>query len=246
MDTTFDDIRAYRDEELMSTLARLTQSDRFWQAVLSVYPNENRDSLTSRLNGLNGIEDFQVRMVFPIMHMIEQRLTSGIRAIGLDRIDEGPHVFISNHRDIILDSALLDKCLVENGRHTVEIAIGNNLLIEPWIEDLVRLNRSFIVRRGGGMREVLTNSLHLSAYIHHTVTENQHCCWIAQREGRAKDSDDRTQDSVIKMLGLAGHGDFAHHLAELHICPLAITYEYDPCDYLKARELQLKRDYPDW
>ena len=147
--------------------------------------------------------------------------------------------FVSNHRDIVLDSAFLDVKLVEAGYPTtVEIGIGDNLLIYPWIKRLVRMNKAFTVRRGLSLRETLAASQLMSRYIHFAVTQKKENIWIAQREGRAKDSNDRTQDAVLKMLAMGGD------LKDLNIVPLTISYEYDPCDYLKAQEFQQKRDNP--
>ena len=149
------------------------------------------------------------------------------------------YTFVSNHRDIVLDSAFLDVKLVEAGYPTtVEIGIGDNLLIYPWIKRLVRMNKAFTVRRGLSLRETLAASQLMSRYIHFAVTQKKENIWIAQREGRAKDSNDRTQDAVLKMLAIGGN------LKELNIVPLTISYEYDPCDYLKAQEFQQKRDNP--
>ena len=149
------------------------------------------------------------------------------------------YTFISNHRDIVLDSAFLDVLLIEAGHPTtVEIGIGDNLLIYPWIKRLVRMNKAFTVRRGLTPKEMLRSSQLMSQYIHYAVTQKKENIWIAQREGRAKDSDDRTQDAVLKMLAMGGE------LNELNIVPLTISYEYDPCDYLKAQEFQQKRDNP--
>ncbi|MDY6248586.1 MAG: acyltransferase, partial [Prevotella sp.] len=149
------------------------------------------------------------------------------------------YTFLTNHRDIVLDSAFLDVLLIDNGYPTtVEIGIGDNLLIYPWIKRLVRMNKAFIVRRGLTPRAMLESSQLMSRYIHHAVTEKRENIWLAQREGRAKDSDDRTQEAVLKMLAMGGE------LSELNIVPLTISYEYDPCDYLKAQEFQQKRDNP--
>lgn len=152
------------------------------------------------------------------------------------------YTFISNHRDIILDSAFLSILLIDNGMTTVEIAIGDNLLIYPWIHKLVRVNKSFIVKRGLNMRQKLEASALMSRYMHFAMKEKHENLWIAQRQGRAKDSNDRTQDSVLKMMAMAGEGDVTERLKELNIVPLAISYEYHPCDFLKAKELQQKRD----
>ena len=149
------------------------------------------------------------------------------------------YTFVSNHRDIVLDSAFLDILLNKHGYPTtVEIGIGDNLLIYPWIKRLVRMNKAFTVRRGLTAHEMMRSSQLMSRYIHYAVTQKHENIWIAQREGRAKDSSDQTQEAVLKMLAMGGE------LSELNIVPLTISYEYDPCDYLKAQEMQLKRDDP--
>ena len=149
------------------------------------------------------------------------------------------YTFVSNHRDIVLDSAFLDVLLVDAGHPTtVEIGIGDNLLIYPWIKRLVRMNKAFTVRRGLTAHEMMRSSQLMSRYIHYAVTQKKENIWIAQREGRAKDSSDQTQDAVLKMLAMGGD------LRELNIVPLTISYEFDPCDYLKAQEMQQKRDDP--
>ena len=155
--------------------------------------------------------------------------------------------FISNHRDIVLDSAILDVMLIDNGfRTTCEIAIGDNLLSLPWVKDLVRVNKAFIVERALSMRQMLMSSKRLSDYMHFAIKEKNENIWIAQREGRAKDSDDRTQKSILQMMAMGGEGSVIDRLKQLHLVPLSISYEYDPCDFLKAQEYQLKRDVEGW
>jgi hypothetical protein len=126
--------------------------------------------------------------------------------------------------------------------NTVEIAIGDNLLIYPWIKKIVRINKSFIVKRGLGLREQLKSSMLMSSYMHFAITQKHENIWIAQRQGRAKDSNDRTQDSILKMMVMAGEGDIIDRLKEMNLVPLSLSYEFDPCDYLKAKEAQQKRD----
>jgi hypothetical protein len=168
--------------------------------------------------------------------------------INVEAIDVSKRfTFVSNHRDIVLDSALLDKLLVDAGfKTTCEIAIGDNLLSLPWVKDLVRINKSFIVERSLQPREMLLASKRLSEYMHFVIQEKNDNVWIAQREGRAKDSDDRTQPAILKMMAMGGTGTPSERLQQLHIVPLSISYEFDPCDFLKAREFQLRRDNPEW
>ena len=206
--------------------------------------------------------DFQLRFMKPVVKYIISKHTDGCqfddanlkgidsalqgKATLTDKDDSTPrYTFVSNHRDIVLDSAFLDVMLVKNGYPTtVEIGIGDNLLIYPWIKRLVRMNKAFTVRRSLTPRAMLESSQLMSRYIHYAVNEKRENIWIAQREGRAKDSDDRTQDAVLKMLSMGGEGSPADRLRDLNIVPLTISYEYDPCDYLKAQEFQQKRDNP--
>lgn len=180
------------------------------------------------------------------MKQIIAKTTDGVSAVGIDNLKkEESYLFISNHRDIVLDAALLNIMFFDNDRNTSEIAIGDNLLIYPWITDLVRLNKSFIVKRKVSIREMLATSKQLSEYIYDTINRRNQSIWLAQREGRSKDSDDRTQGSLLKMLTLYDRTEPLKALQALNIVPLALSYEYDPCDYLKAKEFQQKRDNPE-
>lgn len=243
----FDDIRCYNDSEVQFHLEKLTEEKQFMKVLSTVYPLMPKDQLKQKLSGFKTAIDFQKEMVYPFLQYLEANLTKGIEIQGLEKLDKQKnYLYISNHRDIILDSALLCAKLIENGMDTVEIAIGDNLLIFPWIENLVRVNKSFIVRRGLSAKQILESSKELAAYIKYAIHEKKQSIWIAQREGRAKDSNDRTQESLLKMFNMSGEQSIAQNLAELHICPLAISYEYDPCDFLKAKEFQQKRDNPDF
>jgi hypothetical protein len=189
--------------------------------------------------------EFQKALVYPFVKSMLKKLSSEFTLSYDNKEQLGNALCISNHRDIIMDSALLCIVFVEAIDNTVEIAIGDNLLIRPWIKKLVRLNRSFIVQRSASIREMLASSKRLSSYIHYTIAERNQPIWIAQREGRAKDSNDRTQEGLIKMLSMYSGGDIIDALMELNIAPTTISYEYDPCDYLKAKEFQQKRDNPE-
>ena len=188
--------------------------------------------------------DFQKALVYPFLQGLLKKFSKGI-SLSYDNKEHLKNALcISNHRDIILDSAFLCLLMVDHIDNTVEIAIGDNLLIRPWIKKLVRVNRSFIVQRSASIREMLASSKRLSSYIHHTITEREQPIWIAQREGRAKDSNDTTQEGLIKMLSMYSSGDIFDALKELNLSPTTISYEFDPCDYLKAKEFQQKRDNP--
>lgn len=243
----YDEIRCYNDAEVPVVLERLSNDKQFINVLGTIYPLMPKDVLRKKLTSFNNANDFQRIMVYPFLQYIEANLTKGIELKGVERIDKSrAYLYISNHRDIILDSALLCGKLIEHDMDTVEIAIGDNLLIFPWIEDLVRMNKSFIVRRSPGAKQMLESSKLLSSYMAYTINEKHQSLWIAQREGRAKDSNDKTQESLLKMFNMGGDGSFAENLSALHICPLSISYEFDPCDYLKAKEFQLKRDNPEY
>ena len=196
--------------------------------------------------GVNTPLQFQLRFIKPVLKRILHKCSTGY-TFAYTGIEPGPerYTFISNHRDIVLDSAILDLMLHENHFPTTcEIAIGDNLLIYPWIKTLVKLNKAFTVKRGLSPRELLESSQRMSRYMHYVIQEKHENIWIAQREGRAKDSSDQTQESLLKMFAMAGEGEIVDRLKELNLVPLSISYEYDPCDYLKAQEFQMKRDNP--
>lgn len=242
----FDSIRCYNTEEMPVALERLSNEPQFMNLFKMLSPQSSTDELKKLLINYDNIYDFQKFIVNRFVKMIEKNTTEGVELTGLENIDKNRAVlYISNHRDIVLDAAFLCSQLVDNGVDTVEIGIGDNLLIYPWIEDFVRVNKSFIVRRSPGAKQMLETLQLLSAYIAHTIRDKNQSVWIAQREGRAKDADDRTQESLLKMFNMGGSsGGVVENLAALHICPLTISYEYDPCDYLKAKEFQQKRDNP--
>ena len=238
----FDDIRPFLPEELPEVYDRLLANPDFQSVIQTVYQNVPFEQVAALMRSTKDANEFQTKLVYPVLTQLIQKastgLTSNLSNVLTDQEKTKCHTFVSNHRDIVLDSALLCYVLQDNKLTTVEIAIGDNLLIKPWILDLVRVNKSFIVQRALTMRQMLLASAKLSKYMHYAINEKHENVWIAQREGRAKDSDDRTQDSVLKMLSMGGD------LKELNIVPLTISYEFDPCDYLKAQEFQQKRDNP--
>lgn len=242
----FDEIRPYEAGEMKQAFDDLL-NDRQFQMILKGFapwlPKSVRNGLLRlAFTGIKTPLDFQKRFMKPVVKFIMRKHTYGCSFLdsSIASYDKSQrYTFVSNHRDIVLDSAFLDVLLVEAGYPTtVEIGIGDNLLIYPWIKRLVRMNKAFTVRRGLSLRETLAASQLMSRYIHYAVTQKKENIWIAQREGRAKDSSDHTQDAVLKMLAMGGD------LKELNIVPLTISYEFDPCDYLKAQEFQQKRDNP--
>lgn len=243
----FDAIRPFEPQELPAAYDRLEQDAQFRAVVAYLYPQVPFEAIMQKMRTCNTCLDFQKAFCYPFLKDLMTKASKGFD-IDIESIDVSRrYTFVSNHRDIVLDSALLDVLLIDAGAGTTcEIAIGDNLLAAPWIKDIVRINKSFIVERSLGIREMLAASKRLSEYMHYVINVKHDNVWIAQREGRAKDSDDRTQPSILKMMAMGGEGTVVERLKQLHIVPLSISYEYDPCDYLKAREFQLKRDVPGW
>ena len=243
----FDAIRPFEPEELPEVFERLLGNAQFAQVVAYVFKDVPFDMMAQKMRACKTNLEFQVAFCYPFIKGLLQKASLGCD-MNVDAIDmEKRYTFVSNHRDIVLDSALLDVLLVDAGcKTTCEIAIGDNLLSLPWVKDLVRINKSFIVERSVSLRQMLLSSKRLSDYMHLVIAQKHDNVWIAQREGRAKDSNDRTQESIIKMMVMGGEGSLVERLKGLHIVPLAISYEYDPCDFLKAQEFQLKRDIADW
>ncbi len=244
MDTKeFDEIRPYHDEELPQIFEELIADPAFQKAATGVIPNVPFEVLAQKMRACKSKLDFQKTFCYGILWEIARKYTDGLTLDHKAVPDKSKaYTYVSNHRDIILDSGFLSILLVDQGMDTVEIAIGDNLLIYPWIQKLVRVNKSFIVQRTLTMRQMLESSARMSRYMHYAIKEKNQSVWIAQREGRAKDANDRTQDSVLKMLAMGGEGDLIDRLVAMNIVPLAMSYEYDPCDFLKAQEFQLKRD----
>ena len=266
MTNEFDEIRPYEASEMKQAFEDLI-NDRQFSMVLKGFapwlPKSIRNGLLRlAFTGVKTPLDFQKRFMKRVVRYIIRKHTDGCTfndenlqanlfsnsSSPTSRFDQR-YTFLSNHRDIVLDSAFLDVMLVDAGYPTtVEIGIGDNLLIYPWIKRLVRMNKAFTVRRGLTAHEMMRSSQLMSRYIHYAVTQKRENIWIAQREGRAKDSSDHTQDAVLKMLAMGANVDagspLTARLTPLNIVPLTISYEFDPCDYLKAQEFQLKRDNP--
>ena len=243
----FDEIRPYAPEELPQAYEELIADPMFRAVVGQVMPGIPFEALAAKMKECKTNLEFQKTFFYTLLKDMVQKLSKGLEFDCSLLTDKSKnYTFISNHRDIILDSAFLSVVLIENGMNTVEIAIGDNLLIYPWIKKLVRINKTFIVKRGLGLREQLQSSMLMSRYMHFAINEKKENIWIAQRQGRAKDSNDRTQDSILKMMAMAGEGDIIDRLKEMNLVPLSLSYEYDPCDYLKAKEAQQKRDNPDF
>lgn len=241
----FADIAPYGDLQFKEKLEALVKEPGFEHAVKYVMPDIDYPRFVEQLVSLQTQRDFQTHVMGQFLLDLERKTTDGISSDGLENVKDGQcYTFITNHRDIVLDASFLNLCFIRANMPITQVAIGNNLLIFDWISDLVKLNRSFIVKRDVKRMDAIEAAKQLSAYIHYTINRTRESVWIAQREGRAKDSNDLTQESLVKMLSLAGEGSVKENLAEVNLMPVSISYEYDPNDYLKAREFLLRRRDP--
>ena len=242
----FYDIRPVNNDEIAENLQSLLSDPSFVHLIKTYFPMVNLDQIAQASSRFSNLVEFQNMVIRPILETLISTSATSLTVSGEEHITASPTLFISNHRDIVMDPSLLALSLMRTTGTTCEIAIGDNLLAAEWIRTLVRLNRCFIVKRGLSPRDMAKSFMQLSGYIRYAITEKGVSAWIAQREGRAKDSNDRTQESLIKMFALSGKADFIDNLKSLNLSPLAISYEFDPCDYLKAAEFQLKRDNADY
>jgi 1-acyl-sn-glycerol-3-phosphate acyltransferase len=254
--TEFDDIRPYDDDEVRPVLDRLLADPELIDAVTRLrFPIASRGlgwllrslvrrAMCRQLADVNTVRDFQM-VVEKYMRAMIADTTTRLTTSGLDRLDpQQGYLFVSNHRDITMDPAFVNWTIHHAGFNTLRIAIGDNLLTKPYVSDLMRLNKSFIVNRSAkAPREKLKAAKKLSAYIHHSVMNDNANVWIAQREGRAKDGRDKTNPAVLGMLTLSRPKSLplADYIRELNIVPVAISYELDPCDGAKAREVYHQR-----
>ncbi len=250
--TLFDDIRPYHDHEVRPVLDRILSDPELARAIVKFkFPRLAgwlgwalcplvRWVMKRQLAGVETVLDFQL-VVEKYMRRMINTTTTALTCSGLDKLDpQQAYLFVSNHRDITMDPAFVNWNIYHNGFGTLRIAIGDNLLSKPYVSDLMRLNKSFIVNRSAkAPREKLKAAKHLSAYIHHSLVNEHHNVWIAQREGRAKDGRDKTNSAVIGMFTLNRPKtvEFADYIRSLKIVPVSISYEFDPCDAAKAREL---------
>ena len=244
----FDDIRPLNNDEVKEAIETLVADEDFRRAYQYLRSPLTWDQFVEAMRACQTKEQFKSTLAYDAVMMVAKNTTFSLDISGRSRLPKGKPActFISNHRDIVLDASFLNVMLYDVGYGMTQVAIGDNLLIRPWIKTLVRLNNSFIVKRGVSVRQMLEVSGTLSAYINHTIKETKESIWIAQREGRAKDSNDRTQASILKMLNMGGDKDILSNLIALNIVPVSISYEFDPCDYLKAKEFQQKRDDPNF
>ena len=234
----FDDIRPYRDDELPAALRRIAAWEAFPQAIRFIYPDADIRDMRQRLTSIGSIHELQASVMNDAIRRIVQVTTNGFTHSGLEGLSRTEaYLFVSNHRDITLDAFLLQHLLIEHGFDTSHIVFGQNLLSSPEMEDLFRSNKLIRMERGGNPRAFYKSLHHLSDYINHLVVRQGQSVWIAQKNGRAKDGIDTTAPAMLKMLCLGGEGDTLQRLSRLHLVPVSISYEWDPCDAMKATEL---------
>ena len=238
----FDDIRPYNDSEIPAAMQRIVDSDFFGLLCTYVYPGHNLADVKKMMLSFRTIRDFQLEVMRCVNEQVIARSTTAFTYSGVEQLDpQKQYLFVSNHRDIMLDACLLQYILYKNGHDTTEITFGANLMSSPLVIDIGKCNKMFRVERGGTMRDFYLSSRHLSDYIRYVLTEKGQSLWIAQRNGRTKDGIDQTDQGIIKMFCMSKPDDKIGALADLHIVPVSVSYEWESCDVLKALELYQSR-----
>ena len=240
--TKFDDIRPYNDSEVHPALERIVANPLFSNVAQYLFPGQDENMFKQLLLSCNSKEDFQVKVMSQIVAKILHGTAKELTFSGLEHFEGGKkHLIVSNHRDIVLDSAIIQLILFKHGVDTTEIAVGDNLITSSFIEDITRSNKMIKVIRSSNPREVYTTSKVLSEYIRYNVSNQKSSIWIAQRNGRTKDGIDVTEQGLLKMFDMSGSGDFVKDFAELSILPTSISYEFEPCDIQKAVEMYVSK-----
>lgn len=240
--TKFDDIRPYNDSEVHPALERIVANPLFSNVAQYLFPGQDENLFKQLLLSCNTKEDFQVKVMSQIVAKILHSTAKELTFSGLEHFEGGKkHLIVSNHRDIVLDSAIIQLILFKHGVDTTEIAVGDNLITSSFIEDITRSNKMIKVIRSSNPREVYTTSKVLSEYIRYNVSNQKSSVWIAQRNGRTKDGIDVTEQGLLKMFDMSGSGDFVKDFDELSILPTSISYEFEPCDIQKAVEMYVSK-----
>jgi len=234
----FEEIRPYHDHEVNAALKRMVAVPLFEKILDFAFPDKDKQQIKSELTNTVTAIDFQKNFMYPLVYSIVNKTSKGLTKDGFEKLEnDKAYLFVGNHRDIVLDSAILQVLLLDYGHSTSEITFGSNLMINQFVIDFGKVNRMFKVHREGNKMELLKNSQRLSAYIRYTITQKKVSAWIAQRGGRTKDGYDKTEQGLLKMFNMGGTKDFYESFFELNIVPLIISYEYEPCCAFKVREL---------
>ena len=238
----FDSIRFYHDEEVPKVLQNIAHHPMVKSLIDYTFPEYSDTQVNELVNSIHSIRDFQSKIIYHTLQQVLKNTSEGLSSSGFENLDDNTsYLFISNHRDILLDTSFLNVLLMEHGKIMTGSAVGDNLVQKQLFMDLAKLNRNFIVKRGLSPRELLESSKLLSEYMHHLLKEENRSVWIAQREGRTKDGNDATHQGVLKMIGMACNEDsMMDYFKNLRIVPVTISYEYDPTDKLKMPQLMAK------
>ena len=241
--TNYDDIRFYNDAEVREALKNYVKHPMIKGLLQYTFPNIGFDKIEEKVFKCNSIRDFQTEIIYHTVQKVLSKSSEGLTYSGFDSLNKDEsYLYISNHRDIVLDTSLLNCVLYEADLKMTASAIGDNLVQKPFLLALSRLNRNFLVKRGLSPREMLKSSQKLSEYIRKLILEEKRSVWMAQREGRTKDGNDHTQQGVLKMLAMAKDNEsLAEYFGKINIVPVAISYEFDPTDVLKMPEILAKR-----
>jgi hypothetical protein len=236
----FDSIRPFNDDEIAPAIKKVVSNPKFDAVLDFLFPGE-QEKYRSYYANSKSVKEIQTKFMYAAMETIAQRTSKGITHSGFEKYPDTGHIIISNHRDILLDPGFLCYILMKEGFQTVSITFGNNLILSPFFENIAKLNKMITVIRDGSPRELLFNSIRLSKYISQEVIEKRNSIWVAQRPGRTKNGDDKTEISILKMLSYYEKHNYYKALKQLDIYPMAITYEWEPCDIMKVREVYLSR-----
>ena len=237
-----EEYRPYYDEEINAAMHRIAASPYFPLLAAYAYPDRNPEDVKKQIRAYTTIEEFQFHVMRAVNEQIIAQSITNFSYVGLEKLDRAKrYMFISNHRDIMVDATLLQYALYLEGHQTSEITFGSNLMHPQEAVDIGKANKMFKIIRGGTIREIFINSLNVSEYMRYAITEKHQSTWIAQRNGRTKDGADKTEIAVLKMFAMSSQKPFAENLAELNITPIAVSYEYEPCDFLKTREIYISR-----
>lgn len=239
----YNDIRPYTDSEVTAAVERIAASPYFPPVINYLFPSTDIDRLINEFRGYNTVQEVQVGFMRGAVQEIVNKTIAELVYSGFSTLNcSAQRVYLSNHRDIVMDSALLQFLLTTHGINTTEITFGSNLMTSQFVVDLGKLNKMFkFMRSGDSPREVLEISRQNASYIRHAITQKKQSVWIAQRNGRTKDGNDRTDVGVLKMFAMGSDADFVQNLAELNITPVSVSYEYEPCDFFKVREIYISR-----
>ncbi len=244
----FDAIRPYDNSEIPAAAARVAAHPYFEQAVRFLFPESDPARMKTEFLQLKSADQFQGGIMLKAFRRILQQTSTSFKTEGIERIDpEQRYTFVANHRDIVLDAVLLQMMLKDNGIETAEVTFGSNLMQDKFIYDLGKMNKMFRLVRANethDIRDFYRNSQEVSSYMRYALLSKRQSLWIAQRNGRTKDGNDRTESALLKMLSLGSNKPFVENMAELNIVPVAVSYEYEPCDFLKVQERYRSLDGP--